>query len=385
MNSIPKIPTPVNEPVLSYAPGTPERADLKRTLKELSGRQLEIPLVIGGKDVHTGRTVDVVMPHCHRHVLAKAHQAGPAELQAAIAAAREAWRDWSAWGFEQRAAVFLKAADLLATRYRPIVNGATMLGQSKTAHQAEIDAACELIDFFRFNVHYAERIYAEQPLSVSGVWNYLDYRPLEGFVYAITPFNFTSIGGNLPTAPAIMGNTVVWKPAATAVLSNYFIMRLLAEAGLPPGVINFVPGPSVQVSERVLADRAFAGIHFTCSAAAPTTRTATSSIPPSSKPRTRRIARCVRRSSGRSCRSTSTPPLAGLRRCASWTTRRPMRSLAQFSRRTGAPSRRPRTRSGSPPVTSTSTTSPPVRWWDNSRSAGRAPAARTTRRGASSS
>src|SRR2546429_2675838 len=216
MNSIPKIPTPVSEPVLSYAPGTPERADLKRTLKELSGRQLEIPLVIGGKDVHTGRTVDVVMPHCHRHVLAKAHQAGPAELQAAIAAAREAWRDWSAWGFEQRAAVFLKAADLLATRYRPIVNGATMLGQSKTAHQAEIDAACELIDFFRFNVHYAERIYAEQPLSVSGVWNYLDYRPLEGFVYAITPFNFTSIRGHLPTAPAITGNTVGCKPAAAA-------------------------------------------------------------------------------------------------------------------------------------------------------------------------
>src|SRR5205807_1312441 len=234
MNSIPKIPTPVNEPVLSYAPGTPERAELKRTLKELSGRQLEIPLVIGGKDVHTGRTVDVVMPHCHRRVRATPHQAGPAELQAAIAAAREAWRDWSAWGFEQRAAVFLKAADLLATRYRPIVNGATMLGQSKTAHQAEIDAACELIDFFRFNVHYAERIYAEQPLSVSGVWNYLDYRPLEGFVYAITPFNFTSIGGNLPTAPAIMGNTVVWKPAATAVLSKDFI---LAHASADPDVL----------------------------------------------------------------------------------------------------------------------------------------------------
>src|SRR3989441_133044 len=255
MNGIPKIPTPVNEPVLSYASGAGEWVELKRTLKELSGRQLEIPLVIGGKDVHTARTVDVVMPHCHRHVLAKAHQAGPAEVQAAIAAARDAWREWSAWGFDRRAAVFLKAADLLATRYRPIVNGATMLGQSKTAHQAEIDAACELIDFFRFNVHYAERIYGEQPLSVSGVWNSLDYRPLEGFVYAITPFNFTSIGGNLPTAPAIMGNTVVWKPAATAVLSNYFIMRLLAEAGLPPGVINFVPGPSVQVSERVLADR----------------------------------------------------------------------------------------------------------------------------------
>src|SRR2546422_4078521 len=157
MNSIPKIPTPVNEPVLSYAPGPPERADLKRTLKELSGRQLEIPLVIGGKDVHTARTVDVVMPHCHRHVIAKAHQAGPGEVQAAIAAARDAWREWSGWGFERRAAVFLKAADLLATRYRPIVNGATMLGQSKTVHQAEIDAACELIDFFRFNVHYAER------------------------------------------------------------------------------------------------------------------------------------------------------------------------------------------------------------------------------------
>src|SRR3989449_4134068 len=263
MNSIPKIPTPVNEPVLSYAPGPPERADLKRTLKELSGRQLEIPLVIGGKDVHTGRTVDVVMPHCHRHVLAKAHQAGPAEVQAAIAAAREAWREWSAWEFERRAAVFLKAADLLATRYRPIVNGATMLGQSKTAHQAEIDAACELIDFFRFNVHYAERIYAEQPLSVSGVWNYLDYRPLEGFVYAITPFNFTSIGGNLPTAPAIMGNTVVWKPAGTAAFSNYFILKLLEDAGLPPGVINFVPGPAVQVSDTLLADRGLAGIHFT--------------------------------------------------------------------------------------------------------------------------
>jgi len=263
MNAIPKMPQPVNEPVLSYAPGAPERAELKQTLKELSGRGVEIPLIIGGKEVRTGRTVDIAMPHCHHHVLAKAHQAGLGEVEAAIAATREAWGEWSAWGFERRAAVFLKAADLLATRYRPIVNASTMLGQSKTAHQAEIDAACELIDFFRFNVHYAERLYAEQPLSVAGVWNYLDFRPLEGFVYAITPFNFTSIGGNLPTAPAIMGNTVVWKPAATAVLSNYFIMRLLEEAGLPPGVINFVPGPSVQVSERLLADRAFAGIHFT--------------------------------------------------------------------------------------------------------------------------
>ncbi|PYP50393.1 MAG: 1-pyrroline-5-carboxylate dehydrogenase [Gemmatimonadetes bacterium] len=263
MNSIPKIPLPSNEPVLSYAPSAPERVELKKAIKDLSTRQADIPLVVGGKDVRTGSTVDVVMPHCHHHVLAKVQQAGSGEVQAAIAAARDAWRDWSAWGFERRAAVFLKAADLLATRHRPIVNAATMLGQSKTAHQAEIDAACELIDFFRFNVHFAERIYAEQPLSAPGTWNYLDHRPLEGFVYAITPFNFTSIGGNLPTAPAIMGNTVVWKPAATAVLSNYFILRLLEEAGLPPGVINFIPGPSAQVSERVLADRAFAGIHFT--------------------------------------------------------------------------------------------------------------------------
>jgi 1-pyrroline-5-carboxylate dehydrogenase len=263
MNSIPKLPAPVNEPVLSYAPGTPERAELKRTLKELAGRQVEIPLVIGGREVRTGRTVEAVMPHCHRHVLAKVHQAGPAEVEAAIAAARDAWRDWSTWGLEQRAAVFLRAADLLATRYRSTVNAATMLGQSKTVHQAEIDAACELIDFFRFNVHFAERLYAEQPLSTSGAWNSLDYRPLEGFVYAITPFNFTSIGGNLPTSPAIMGNTVVWKPAAAAVLSNYFVLKLLEEAGLPPGVVNFVPGPAAQVSERVVADRAFAGIHFT--------------------------------------------------------------------------------------------------------------------------
>src|SRR6266852_429315 len=240
MNGIPKIPTPVNEPVLSYAPGAGERVELKRTLKELSGRQLEIPLVIGGKDVHTARTVDVVMPHCHRHVLAKAHQAGPAEVQAAIAAARDAWREWSAWGFDRRAAVFLKAADLLATRYRPIVNGATMLGQSKTAHQAEIDAACELIDFFRFNVEFARRIQAEQPTSGGGTWNIQEPRPLEGFVFAVTPFNFTAIAGNLPAAPALMGNTVVWKPAQAAAFSAHFIMRLLVEAGLPDGVINMV-------------------------------------------------------------------------------------------------------------------------------------------------
>src|SRR5437660_3768923 len=267
MNASPKIPPPVNEPVLSYAPSTPERVELKKALKDLSTRQADIPLVIGGKDVRTGTTVDVVMPHCHRHGLAKVQQAGPGEVEAAIAAARDAWRDWSAWGFERRAAVFLKAADLLATRYRPIINAATMLGQSKTAHQAEIDSACELIDYFRFNVSFAERLYQEQPESAPGTWNRLDHRPLEGFVYAITPFNFTAIGGNLPTAPALMGNTVVWKPAGTAVFSNYFVLKLLEEAGLPPGVINFVPGPAVQISDSLLLDRALAGIPFTGSTA----------------------------------------------------------------------------------------------------------------------
>jgi 1-pyrroline-5-carboxylate dehydrogenase len=263
MNATPKVPTPVNEPVLSYAPGKPERAELKRALKDLAAQTLDIPVVVGGREIRTGRTAKVVMPHCHGHVLATVHQAGPAEIDAAVAAAREAWRDWSAWSFERRAAIFLKAADLLAGPHRAAVNAATMLGQSKTAHQAEIDAACELIDFWRFNVHYAGRIMAEQPLSSPGVWNMLDHRPLEGFVYAVTPFNFTSIGGNLPTAPAIMGCTTVWKPAATAVYSNYYLLKVLEAAGLPPGVVNFLPGPSAQISERLLADRHLGGIHFT--------------------------------------------------------------------------------------------------------------------------
>jgi len=258
-----QIPVPVNEPVLGYAPGAPERAALKRALQDLSGRQIEIPVVVGGQEIRTGRTVDVVMPHCHRQVLAKVHQAGPEQISAAIAAARDAWRDWSARSLADRAAVFLKAADLLATRWRPMVNAATMLGQSKTAHQAEIDAACELIDFWRFNVHYADRIHAEQPLSATGTWNSMDYRPLEGFVYAITPFNFTAIGGNLPTAPAIMGCTSVWKPAATAAYSNYLVFKVLEEAGLPAGVINFLPGPAADISARVLRDRHLGGIHFT--------------------------------------------------------------------------------------------------------------------------
>ena len=258
-----KIPTPINEPVLSYAPGSRERSELKLALKDLSSRQIEIPVVIGGKEIRTGKTVDAVMPHCHKHVLAKVHQAGAEEVAAAVKAAREAWRDWSTWSLADRAAVFLKAADLLATRWRAMVNGATMAGQSKTAFQAEIDSACELIDFWRFNVHYAEQIHGVQPISSPGTWNGLDYRALEGFVYAITPFNFTAIGGNLPTAPAMMGCTVVWKPAATAAYSNYLVFRLLQEAGLPPGVINFVPGPAAVISERLLADRHLGGIHFT--------------------------------------------------------------------------------------------------------------------------
>ncbi len=258
-----KIPVPQNEPVRPYAPGSAERDELKRTLKDLSTRPIEIPLIVGGKELKTGKTVDAVMPHCHQHVLAKVHQAGTKEVEAAIQAARAGWGDWAAASLQQRAAVFLKAADLLAGKYRATVNAATMLGQSKTSHQAEIDAACELIDFFRFNAHFAERIQAEQPVSAPGTWNVLDYRPLEGFVYAISPFNFTSIGGNLSSAPALMGTTVVWKPAATAVYSNYFLMTLLQEAGLPPGVINFLPGPAAAISDALLVDRHLGGIHFT--------------------------------------------------------------------------------------------------------------------------
>jgi 1-pyrroline-5-carboxylate dehydrogenase len=261
------IPHPHNEPVLSYAPATAERAALKSALTAVGARQIDIPAVVGGREVRTGSTHDVVSPHCHGRVLAKTHQADSATIEAAVNAAVEAQRDWGHWRFEDRAAVFLRAADMLATTHRQLLNAATMLGQSKTAYQAEIDSACELIDFLRFNVHYAERIYQEQPESSPGVWNRLDHRPLEGFVYAITPFNFTAIGGNLPTAPALMGNAVVWKPAATAMLSNWFIYKLLEEAGLPPGVINFLPGDSIEVSKRLLSDRRLAGIHFTGSTA----------------------------------------------------------------------------------------------------------------------
>ena len=263
MSGLSSVPSPKNEPVLSYAPGSPERATLKARLAEMSREVVDIPCVVGGKDLKSGKTVNVVAPHCHKHVLAKVHQADAETIHLAIKAANEAQREWGSWKFEDRAAVFLRAADLLAGPWRATLNGATMLGQSKTAHQAEIDSACELIDFLRFNVHFAERLYQEQPESSPGIWNRMDHRPLEGFVYAITPFNFTAIGGNLPTAPALLGNVVVWKPAGTASLSNYHFLRLLEAAGLPPGVINFIPGSAAQVSGIVLEEKSLAGIHFT--------------------------------------------------------------------------------------------------------------------------
>jgi 1-pyrroline-5-carboxylate dehydrogenase len=266
MSSTSSNPTPRNEPVLAYAPGSAERPALKAALDAVGGERADIPVVIAGRP-HRGRTHPVTAPHCHARVLGDVHQATPELVTGAVEAALEARQEWANWSFEARAAVFLKAADLLASRYRPLVNAATMLGQSKTAHQAEIDSACELIDFLRFNVHFAERVYREQPESSPGVWNRMDHRPLEGFVYAITPFNFTAIGGNLPTAPALLGNVVVWKPSATAALSNWHFFRLLEEAGLPPGVINFVPGDSAAVSDVLLGHRMLAGIHFTGSTA----------------------------------------------------------------------------------------------------------------------
>jgi 1-pyrroline-5-carboxylate dehydrogenase len=262
-DAIPSTPSPVNEPQLSYAPGSAERAALKGELARQAARTLDLPLVIGGKDVTTGRLVDVRAPHKKELLLGRAHAAGPEEITRAIDAANAAHAGWAATPWTTRAAVFLKAADLLATKYRPILNAATMLGQSKTAYQAEIDSACELIDFFRFNVHYARRIALEQPESPRGTWNLLEPRPLEGFVFAVTPFNFTAIAGNLPSAPAILGNTVVWKPASSALLSAHFIMEIWREAGLPDGVINLVQGPANEISRACLAHPSLAGIHFT--------------------------------------------------------------------------------------------------------------------------
>ena len=261
------VPLPVNEPVRSYAPGSPERAALKARLDVMAGERVDIPLVIGGRDVRTGDTSHVVMPHRHSHVLADYHRASGDHVRQAVSAALEAQREWGSWRWEDRAAVFLKAAELLSTRWRATLNAATMLGQSKTAFQAEIDAACELIDFWRYNTYFAQELSREQPVSDRTMWNQLEYRGLEGFVYAITPFNFTAIGGNLPTSPALMGCTVVWKPASSAMLSNYYILRLLEEAGLPPGVVNLVAGDAPMISRELLAHRDLAGLHFTGSTA----------------------------------------------------------------------------------------------------------------------
>lgn len=262
-NSVVSTPVPKNEPIRSYGPGSTEKASLKKRLDSMLGETVEIPVVVGGEEIRTGTTVDATCPHDHRHVLARVHQAGPAEVKRAIEASQTAWTEWSEMPWEDRASVFLKAAELLAGPWRDTVNAATMLGQSKTVFQAEIDSACELIDFWRFNPHFMRRIYEDQPSSAAGHWNRVEFRALEGFVFAVTPFNFTSIAGNLPTAPALMGNTVLWKPATTAVLSAYYILKLLEEAGLPPGVINFLPGRGPTVGDPVLASPKLAGIHFT--------------------------------------------------------------------------------------------------------------------------
>jgi 1-pyrroline-5-carboxylate dehydrogenase len=262
-----RVPTPRNEPVLNYAPGSPERATLQAELQRQSKLTVEIAPVIGGASLSTGRVEELRSPHRHDLVLARVHQAGADEAQRAIEAALAARRAWSAMPFEDRAAVFLRAAEILAGRRRAEMNAATMLGQSKTCFQAEIDSACELIDFWRWNVSFAEQIHEQQPYSPPGQWNQLDVRPLEGFVFAVTPFNFTAIGGNLPTAPALLGNVVVWKPAGTQVLSAQVTLDILREAGLPDGVINFVPGDAPAIAERCLAHPELAGVHFTGSTA----------------------------------------------------------------------------------------------------------------------
>ncbi len=268
MDAVTTTPAPVNEPSLSYAPGSPERTGLTAKLGEFAGQRFELDMTIdGGGRMGGGDRIDIVQPHRHRHVLGTLGNAPPDDARAAVDAAKQAAGACRALSFDERAAVFLKAADLLAGPWRQTLNAATMLGQSKTAFQAEIDSACELIDFWRFNVHFARQIRAEQPQSSPGVWNRVDHRPLEGFVYAITPFNFTAIAGNLPTAPALMGNTVVWKPSPTQQLAAWWTMRLLEAAGLPPGVINMVTGDGLAVSDVALADPELAGIHFTGSTA----------------------------------------------------------------------------------------------------------------------
>src|SRR5262245_12771964 len=262
-DAIVSVPDPVNEAILAYAPGSPERARLKAALAAVEKQVVEIPCVVGGQRVLTGRVREVVMPHRHKHVVARFHAADPGVAERAIKAALAARREWSAMRWEARAAVLLRAAELLAGPWRARMNAATMHGQSKTAHQAEIDSACELIDFWRFNAKYAEELYRMQPKSGPGMWNMLELRPLEGFVFALTPFNFTAIAGNLPMAPALMGNTVVWKPAESQLLAAWQIYQLLEEAGVPPGVVNFVPGLAHDKTNIILDHPELAGIHFT--------------------------------------------------------------------------------------------------------------------------
>jgi 1-pyrroline-5-carboxylate dehydrogenase len=264
MDAVTNVPFPGNEPVKGYAPGSAERAALEQKIKEMAGERADLTMTIGGQQRHGGGdAIQVVQPHNHRHVLGELRNATDADVEAAISAARDAAPGWRALSFDDRAAIFLKAADLLAGPWRQIINGATILGQSKSVFQAEIDAVCELIDFWKYNVHYARRLLAEQPSSAPGTWNRLEYRPLEGFVLAITPFNFTSIAGNLPTAPALLGNVVIWKPSHTQQLSAHYLMRLLEAAGLPPGVINMVTGDGKAISKVALPHRDMAGIHFT--------------------------------------------------------------------------------------------------------------------------
>ena len=258
-----RIPATAPEPVNSYAPGTSARTELKAALKEMSGQRADIPLVIGGQELRTGDVRSIAAPHDHGLDLGVWHAGGAAEAVRAIEETRDARQEWASWRWEDRATVFLKAAELLATKWRPVLNAATMLGQSKTAFQAEIDAACELIDFYRWGVHFAETIYDQQPESGRGEWNRLDFRPLEGFVYAVSPFNFTAIGGNLAGLPALMGCGVLWKPSSNALLSSYFTYKLLEEAGLPPGVVNFVPGHPAEITQAALSHPEFAGLHFT--------------------------------------------------------------------------------------------------------------------------
>jgi 1-pyrroline-5-carboxylate dehydrogenase len=263
-DAITSVPPPANEAVKGYAPGSPERATLEAKIKEMAGEPAELTMTIGGEQrMGGGETASVVQPHNHAQVVGHLGEATEEDVHAAIGAAAQAAPAWRELSFDDRAAIFLKAADLLAGPWRPVINASTMLGQSKTVHQAEIDAACELIDFWRYNVHYARRLLAEQPESAPGIWNRLEYRPLEGFALAVTPFNFTSIAVNLPTAPALLGNVVVWKPSRTQQLSAHYAMRLLEAAGLPPGVINMVTGGSTALSKVALPHRDLAGIHFT--------------------------------------------------------------------------------------------------------------------------